>query len=239
MDDNVLIEAYIQKIDYWLPYPRKKKNSILKNIRAEVSEAIHDSGNSDPVIAYGDPYHIAKGLSLSQDWGMIPAGWGIRTFAFIIDAILVLSVCLIYLLFGFVLLFRIDINQALMITKLSEAFDILQSDLNLGTFLLLAIGLLFYVLGAFLIYSAYFIGLEKVYSTTLGKKLLGLYVVDNSGIRMTWKQSIIRNFTKLPGIIEFLPFDIILGMLKMERGQGEFQRATEILAEAVVVRSVI
>ena len=236
MDENVLLESYIQKINYWLPHQAKKKDPLLENIKVEVNEAIQDTGNPDPVIAYGDPYQIAKGLSLSQDWGMVPAGWGIRMLAFIIDAILISSICLIYLIVGFILIYRIDLTQVLMIEELSEVFDLLRSDLDLGTFLILAVGLLLYVLGATLIYSMYFIGLEKVYATTIGKKLLGLLVVDNSGIRLTWKQSVIRNFTKLPGIIEFLPFDIILGMLKMEKGQGDYQRATEILAEARVVR---
>jgi uncharacterized RDD family membrane protein YckC len=234
---NVLLESYIQEIDNWLPYPKKKKNRLLKNLRSEVIEAIQDTGNCDPVIAFGDPYQIAKGLSLSQDWGTKPAGWGIRTLAFMIDAILIASICLAYLILGFVIIFRIDLRQALTISELSEAFDLLRSDLELGSFLILAIVLLLYVLGAALIYSAYFVVLEKSYSITIGKKLLGLRVIDGSGIKLTWKQSIVRNFTKLPGIVEFLIFDIILGMLMMERGQGEYQRATEILAETIVVKS--
>jgi uncharacterized RDD family membrane protein YckC len=168
---------------------------------------------------------------------MVPAGWGIRTLAFMIDAVLVAITCIIYLIFGFVFFFRMNFTQILRITELSEAFELLQSNLNLGSFLILAVGLLFYVFGAVLIYSLYFIGLEKVYATTIGKKLFGLLVVDNSGIRLTWKQSILRNFTKLPGIIEFLPFDIILGIVKLERGRSAYQRATEILAEAIVIRS--
>jgi uncharacterized RDD family membrane protein YckC len=236
MNDNV--ESYIQKIDYWLPYQRKKKTSILKNVRVEVNEAIEDTGNSDPILAYGDPYQIAKALSLSQDWDTKVAGWGVRTLAFIIDVILIVSACLIYLLFGLVVLFRIDLTRVLRIRILSEAFDILRSELELGTFLILAVGLLFYVLGAAVIYSLYFIGLEKIYSTTIGKKLLRLLVIDESGVRLTWKQSIIRNFTKLPGIIEFLPFDTILGMLLVERGKEDYQRATDILAKTVVVRSI-
>ena len=63
-----------------MPYPRNKKAKILENLRAEVIEAIEDKKNADPVIAYGDPYQIAKGISLGQDWGMQPANWYIRTF---------------------------------------------------------------------------------------------------------------------------------------------------------------
>jgi uncharacterized RDD family membrane protein YckC len=236
-EKNNLLESYIQKIDYWLPYPKGKKKKLLENLKAEVIEAIQDSGNSDPVIAFGDPYQIAKGLSLSQDWGTKPGGWLDRIFAFMIDAILVVGFCLVYLMFGFVFIFRIDLNQALTISELSEAFDIFRGDLELGLFLLLAIVLLFYALGAAVIYSVYFIILEKSFSTTIGKKLLGLQAVDQSGVKLTWKQSIVRNFTKLPGIAEFLVFDIILGMMMTERGQGEHQKATDILAETIVVKN--
>jgi uncharacterized RDD family membrane protein YckC len=234
---SVKLTSYIEEIDSWLPYPKEKKKQLLENLREEVGEAIQDTGNFNPVIAYGDPYQIAKALSLSQDWGIKPAGWGIRTFAFMIDIILIVGCCLAYLIFGLIVIFRIDLNQALTINTLGEAFDQLRSDLDLGVFLILAILLLFYALGAALIYSAYFVILEKVYSTTIGKRILGLLVVDKSGIRLTWKQVILRNFTKFPGVAEFLVFDIILGMLKTESGQGEYQRATEILAEAIVVRN--
>ena len=236
-NEDVLLTSYIQKINSWLPYPKEKKFRLLENLKEEVNEAIQDTGNSDPVIAYGDPYQIAKALSLSQDWGTKPAGWGIRIFALLIDLVLVISFCFAYLIFGLIVLLKIDVSQALTISALSEAFDILQSDLDLGSFIILALILLFYALGAALIYSAYFIILEKVYSATIGKKILGLQVVDRSGIRLTWKQVILRNFTKFPGVVEFLVFDVIFGMLKAERGQGEYQRATEILAEAIVVRS--
>lgn len=236
--ENVLVENYIQEIDYWLPYPRKRKARLLENLRAEVLESIQDMENPDPIIAYGDPYQIAKGLGLSQDWGTKPCGWLLRTFAFMIDALLVVSICFAYLFIGFVIIFRIDLKQAFTISELSDAFDIIRSDLELGSFLILAVVLLLYVLGAVLIYSAYFIILEKSFSATVGKKLLGLQAVDRSGIKLTWKQSIVRNFTKLPGIAEFLIFDIILGMLMSERGEGEYQKGTDILAEAIVVKNM-
>ncbi|MHA2226239.1 MAG: RDD family protein [Candidatus Hodarchaeales archaeon] len=229
------ISSYIQEIDRLLPYSKEKKIPILKELRQEVQDTLQ-TDNRAPNIVYGSPHEVARNLSVSQDWGTTPAGWGIRAFAFIIDTILVASICLAYLIFGLVLIFRIDFTQALMISDLSEAFDILRSDLNLGSFLLLAVVLLFYVLGAVLIYSAYFVVLEKTYSTTIGKIFLGMRVVDVSGIKLTWKQAIVRNFTKLPGIAEFLPFDIILGMLMNERGQGEYQKATDILAETIVVK---
>lgn len=155
-----------------------------------------------------------------------------------IDALLVVSICFAYLFIGFVIIFRIDFNKIFTIGELSDAFDILRSDLELGSFLILAVVLLIYVLGVVVLYSAYFIVLEKSFSATIGKKLLGLQAIDRSGIKITWKQSIVRNFTKLPGIAEFLVFDIILGMLMMDKGQGEYQKATDILAETIVVKNM-
>ncbi len=234
--ENDLVELYIQKVDYWLPQPKEMVKQLLENLKEEVIESIQDKGNADPVVTYGDPYEVAKGLSLSQDWGLTPASWFIRFLAFIVDILLIVSVCLAYLLFGLVVILGINVQQALTISEISEAFEILRGDLEIASFLFLGLILLFYVFGAVIIYSAYFVFLEKSYSATIGKKIMGLQVVDISGVRLTWKQSFIRNLTKLPGIIEFLPFDIILGMLKMEKGQGGNQRGTELLADTIVVK---
>ncbi len=234
--ENELVESYIQKINSWLPQPKELLNRHLANLKEEVLEAIQDSGNPNPEVAYGDSYEIAKGVSLSQDWGLKPASWRLRFLAFVVDILLIVGACLAYLIFGLVVFFRINIQQALNINEFSEALDLLRSNLEIIPFLVSGFFLLFYGLGAIVLYSAYFVVLEKSYSGTIGKKLLGLLVVDISGVRLTWKQSIVRNFTKLPGIIEFLPFDIILGMLKMDRGHGESQKGTDFLAETIVVR---
>jgi len=229
------ISSYIQEIDRLLPYSKEKKKPILKELRQEVQDTLL-TDNRAPNLVYGSPHEVAKNLSVSQDWGTKPARWGIRTLAFAIDAILIVSICLTYLIIGFIIFLRIDLGQFLTFTGLDDAFELLQQDLDLGSFLILASLVLLYSLGAGIIYSAYFIVFEKVFSATIGKKLFGLQAVDSSGIRLTWKQAIVRNFTKLPGIAEFLVFDIILGMLMNEKGQGEYQKATDILAETIVVK---
>ena len=238
MSENKLsdpISSYIQEIDKLLPYSKETKKPVLNELRQEVQDALKND-NKAPHLVFGSPSEVAKNLSTSHDWKTTPARWGIRTLAFAIDGILIVGLCLLYLIFGFVLVLRIDLWQFLTITDLSKVFDELQSDLELGTFLILGLLGLFYALGAAIIYSAYFIVLEKIFSATIGKKVLGLQAVDVSGIRLTWKQAIVRNFTKLPGIAEFLVFDIILGMLMNERGRGEYQKATDILAETIVVK---
>jgi len=229
------ISSYIQEIDRLLPYSKEKKKPILKELRQEVQDTLQ-TDNRAPNLVYGSPHEVAKNLSVSQDWGTKPARWGIRTLAFVIDSILIVSICFLYLIFGFVIILGIDLWQFLTLTELGEVFEQFDQDLGLASFLISGFLILFYALGTLIIFFAYFIVFEKVFSATIGKKLLGLQTVDISGIRLTWKQAIVRNFTKLPGFVEFLPFDIILGMLMNERGQGEYQKATDILAETIVVK---
>ncbi|MHA2033555.1 MAG: RDD family protein [Candidatus Kariarchaeaceae archaeon] len=220
-EENESIDNYIQEIDNWLPYSINQKKPYLENVRMEVLEAIRDTNNSNPNIAYGDPYEIAKGLSLSQDWNRRSSGWLFRVYAFMIDVAIIVSLCFTYLLVGFVFIFGFELQQALNLENTTEATILL---------------FLIYVLGAFIIYSAYFIVLEKSYSCTLGKKILRLQAVDKSGVKLTWKQSIFRNITKLPGIVEFLVFDIILGVLFTKEGEERHGKATDILTETKIVR---
>lgn len=229
------ISSYIQEIDRLLPYSNEKKKPILKELRQEVQDTLQ-TDNRAPNLVYGSPHEVAKNLSVSKDWGTTPAGWGIRILAFVIDSILIVSICLLYLIFGFVIVLGIDPWQFLTLNELGEVFEQFDQELGIGLFLILGFLALLYALGTVIIFTAYFIVFERLFSATIGKKLFGLQAVDISGIRLTWKQAIVRNFTKLPGIIEFLPFDMILGMLMNERGQGEYQRATDILAETIVVK---
>ena len=61
------------------------------------------------------------------------------------------------------------------------------------------------------IYSAV---VESVYSTTLGKKVLGFFVASIDG-PMNFSKSIIRNTPKMFWFI-FLPFDVLIGLCFME-----------------------
>jgi uncharacterized RDD family membrane protein YckC len=73
---------------------------------------------------------------------------------------------------------------------------------------------------------------ERYFSTTLGKKLLGLIVSDHSGIRITWSQAITRNLSKaIPGLI--LPELIIRKYIETDK----FQRPLDRVAETIVVKN--
>ncbi len=79
---------------------------------------------------------------------------------------------------------------------------------------------------------------EGLFSTTQGKKLFNLTVVDESGIKVKWSQVIIRNITKLGFSSQFLVFDLILGLIleKQYPEKTQKQRGMDRLAETVVMK---
>ena len=208
------IEFYIQKISKLLPYPRSVKNSILESLEQDIVEAMKDTSNPDPVEVFGDPYTVAKNLSQSKDWGTSPVGFGIRTVAYWIDFFLSLIACIILIIPS---VFIIGPN---VVYETNPIMFIIE-------FVLLILGL---ISGIF-IFFCYPVLLEGLFSTTIGKKLFGLIVIDVSGIRITWKQAIIRNLPKTQA--EFLFFDVLIGKYMQKTNN---QRALDQVAETLVVR---
>ena len=78
----------------------------------------------------------------------------------------------------------------------------------------------------FFVLISYFFYMEPKFGTTIGKKIFHMRVIDENGIKITLKQSLVRNFVKIQG--EFLPFDILFGWIMRDQEQEGFQRATEI-----------
>jgi uncharacterized RDD family membrane protein YckC len=237
MKDYDTIDLYIKEISQLLPYPSSQKKDKLKELRIDVQAAVEDSDIKDPSVAFGSPRDVAKKFSQSQDWGTERAGWWSRFFAWLIDATIMFLFALIYGLGGIIILLSLFVPVEEIIDLLNKPWDIsLQLDLPLGeTVLFLA--LLFFLIGTvFMVYSGYTIALEFYFAATIGKKLLRLYVVDESGIKITWYQAIIRNLSKITG--GFLPVDLIIGMIleKQDLGKTMKQRGLDILAETIVVK---
>ncbi len=209
------IDGYIKEIGAFLPYPEKRKIPVLEELRKDVQDAM-GSEKRPPSVVFGSPIEVAKNLSIAQDWGTKPAGWGTRGLASIIDFAATLGIFIIFVIAQLVLSdFQID---EIRWHTMEIPFD----------FLFVGIPIVGFMLG-------YFIVLEKTYSTTIGKRLLGLIVVDESGINITWTQSLIRNFTKVPFLTSFLPFDILFGVLS-EKTRGRKQRVLDFVAGTKVIQ---
>ena len=208
------IEAYIKKVDQLLPYEAQVKHAALVTLRVDITEALKDAVDADPVKTFGDPYEVAKDLSAGQHWAEKRAGYFIRTLAYLIDffASFVLG-------FGIVILgvipFYLGITYG----------NVVLGVIGFGLFFMSVIGFIAMIEG-------YFILLEGLFSTTLGKKLFHLKTVDQSGIRISWNQAIVRNVSKLNGT--FLVFDVLIGKYFQKTHR---QRALDTIAQTIVIKT--
>lgn len=209
------IDGYIKEISDLLPYPNNQKTPVLEELRKDVQDAM-ESEKRPPSVVFGSPKEVAKNISFAQDWGYKNASWLVRFVAFIIDIILTLGVFVSFAVLRFL------ISESEM-----TYWYLWHKDFTFG-FLFVSIPVIAFLL-------SYFVIMEKSYSTTLGKRLLGLTVVDESGIRITWNQSLIRNFTKVPVLTTFLPFDLLFGILS-EKTQGRKQRVLDFVAGTNVIQ---
>lgn len=218
--DLITLNKYIEEVSRLLPYSRTEKQPVLDDLQDDLQEAVHSDPTQDLYTTFGSPREVARNLSKSHDWNIRPAGWIVRTLAFLVDFLILLVLAFTSIITGLVSLSN-TIN-----------FD----KVELFEFIILFSVLGFIGLSPVIIMFLYFVVSEKLWATTIGKWVFKLRTVDVSGIKPTWKQVIIRNFTKFQG--EFLPFDIIIGMLmEKEKGTpGRYQRATDILVDTMVVR---
>ena len=209
------IDGYIKEISDLLPYPDNQKTRVLEELRKDVLDAM-GSEKRPPSVVFGAPIEVAKNISFARDWGYKNASWQLRFLAFGID---------LFLTMGVVAMFAL--------------IRILTSDTEMTYWYFwhkdFSFGFLFIVIPVVAFLLSYFVIMEKSYSTTLGKRLLGLTVVDESGIRITWAQSLIRNFTKVPVLTTFLPFDFLLGIIS-EKTQGRKQRVLDFVAGTNVIQ---
>jgi uncharacterized RDD family membrane protein YckC len=210
------IDGYIKEISDLLPYPNSQKTPVLEELRKDVLDAMK-SEKRPPSVVFGAPKEVAKNISFARDWGYKNASWQLRFLAFIIDIFITMGVVAIFALIR------------LLTSDTDTYWYFWHKDFSFG--------FLFIVIPVVAFLFSYFVIMEKSYSTTLGKRLLGLTVVDESGIRITWTQSVIRNFTKVPILTSFLPFDFLLGILS-EKTQGRKQRVLDFVAGTNVIQKL-
>ena len=240
MEDTIV--KYITQIDRLLPYSNYKKEEVLEELKLDLEATMKDSYAKTPSAAFGTPRDVAKNLSLSQDWGTERAGWGRRIIAFGIDVTIQFTIIAIYFLTGFFFLLSMfmtsdEINQLLKDAFIEGAASF-NPEFTVFEFLIFFGFLMFLTASSGLFLLCYSVILERYFSKTIGKKIFGLMVVDESGIRISWQQAIIRNLTKIFVGTEFLLFDTILGIVleKQDPEKTRKQRGLDILAETIVVK---
>ncbi len=230
------IDLYIDEVSQYLPYSKEKKQDALDELRIDVQSAMNDSEGEVPSSVFGSPRDVALNVSQGNDWHYERARWTTRFFAWLIDFIAELVLVIAFLSVGLlVLIFTIIPLDDLMTEFTNWESGIVDFSLQ-GVLLLVYISILTII--TVIIFVGYNVVLEYYYGSTIGKKLFHLVVVDQTGIRITWKQAIIRNFSKVFIIEEFLPVDVILGMIleRFDPEKTKSQRGLDILAETIVVK---
>lgn len=246
---NNIVDQYIKQLDGLLPYPKYKKEGILEEFRIDAQLAMKDSNEVDPYAVFGAPRDVAKNLSQGYDWGTQRASWKSRTLAFLIDIMIKITffiIAAVGLFFIFLALFPDEavlrwFNQSgdspYLFWNPEEGWGawVIEEGLTLTQGIIVLILLLFFLGSCIFFLAAYEVILERIFSQTIGKKVLGLMVVDQSGIRITWTQAVIRNLSK---IFDLLLLDVVLGMIleKQNPEKTQKQRGMDILAETIVVK---
>lgn len=233
------IDGYMTEVQRFIPYSEDKIQEALKELQIDV-EAAMGEGKS-PSAEFGSPRDVALNLTESHpDWYAKRASWWTRLAAFLIDLFIETVLLVIYLGGGFFLIIAFVMPYDELVQEFnrwgSETFNMI--ELLTPTNILLIAIISFLTITTMLIILGYNIALEYYLGATIGKKLFNLLVVDQVGVRITWKQAIIRNFSKILISEELLPFDVVLGMIlqKMNPEKTKNQRGLDILAETIVIK---
>lgn len=97
----------------------------------------------------------------------------------------------------------------------------------------LELGLALYFVTSFLVQYGYMLVLEAVWSgQTVGKRVMGLRVVQDTGVRVTMQHSLLRNLVRL---VDNLPIFYLVGGVVALFSENH-QRLGDILAGTIVVR---
>ncbi|MFW6206486.1 MAG: RDD family protein [Gemmatimonadota bacterium] len=192
------IDRYVQEVLERLPPTATGRARIERDLRAHLREATDASGfPREAVREMGPVEETAAGYAESLD--LTPVSLADRTGAFLVD------VGLGALLSGLVLLI---------------GPGALGNGLGMGLLILLAA-----VAGAMAL--LYFPVLEERYGQTLGKRLFGICVARDDGLRPELWRTVVR---RLPLFFEFFLLDALFAPFTEKR-----QRAFDIVAGTIVV----
>lgn len=210
------VETYVDRVMGHVPRALPERSRIELEVRAHLTESL-EAGRSEAeaVNHMGPPEEVAR--SFLAEVEMPLAGLGRRAAAFLIDMTLGLAVLAPAVLLPLAAGPGLEALAAM--GPAGEAADVAQL-LWPAIFVVL---LLTTIVGSFL----YFPVLEHLYGQTLGKWLLGIAVVRESGLRVGLLPAVVR---RLPLFFEFFWLDALFAPFSEKR-----QRAFDMVAKTVVV----
>lgn len=195
------VDDYISSVLNNMPAATPNRSQIATELRGHIAERMaHGQSLNDVLRQLGDPVHLAA--SYLSAVPLVSASLGRRAAAKVIDILLSVAVMAPV---GFVVtrLFGLDLRAAF-------------------PFILLAC-----LVGGSFLFAFYTIIAEQVAGYTVGKHLLGIRVVDESGARIGLGQSIVR---QLPMFLQVFWIDVMFTLFTDRK-----QRAFELLSKTRTV----
>jgi uncharacterized RDD family membrane protein YckC len=206
-EDIMTGDLYIQSVINQIPAEMPLRDQIAMELRAHVAERIAQGQPLDEILRQlGDPSHLAESYLASVP--LTAATLFSRLVAKLIDAGIV---CLI-------------VGAVAAVLWLSAGSRVLGPDVF--PWLPVVCGL-----GAVFGYAGYTIFAEYHYGRTIGKKLMGIRVVQESGTRITLGQAALR---QLPFFFQFFFIDALFALFT-EKRQRAFELLTKTRAVAVLL----
>jgi uncharacterized RDD family membrane protein YckC len=203
------IEDYVGAVMGHVPRAYAERGQIELDLRSHLLDLVEAGESEEAAVArMGPPEDVARGYL--ADLPLEYASRLRRSGAFLVDMALGVVVLTPLLLLLHRLLLGADVPWDPVPTVAVFVF-------------LAAIGLAAPVMGLL-----YFLPMEAVYGRTLGKWLLGMCVVRDSGTRMRWGAAFLR---RIPFYFDIFWLDAIFALFTQKR-----QRAFDLVAGTVVVR---
>ena len=193
-------DDYVDRVLAWLPLGTPNRHQIAMELRGHIVERLAGGQSLDAALGQlGDPLALAE--SYLSAVPLVSASFWSRALAKIVDIALILVVMIPLLCVAF-------------LTTPREVMPVL---------------LFIVITGAAIATGLYLTVAEARYGHTLGKRLLGLKVVRESGARISFGQAVVR---QLPMFLQMYWIDVLFALFT-ERSQ----RAFEMLSKTRVVTS--
>lgn len=212
------INEYARQVMDFIPSAHPERDRIELDLRAHLEETVAELEGS-PSAAFdrmGDPREVA--LAYLAEIPVRYAGVGRRVLAFFIDMLVGLAVFGTVAGMGLLIFGLLAVGEEL--TKTGPP------QMTMASLVVVGAG---FVASLALLSIAYFPVLEWRFGQTLGKYLLGIYVVGEDGLRPSLPATIVR---RIPFFLEFFWIDAIVAFFT-ERNQ----RAFDLVARTVVVET--
>lgn len=219
------VDEYVRAVDQQLPRWLPERRSLVADVRSHLADRLETGASEAELTAQLEPpadYAAALVAHLRFE----PAPHGRRIGAFLIDAALGIPVVIIVFL-AMSLIMGVFVNG--WPADMPRLWWHAVGPMITSSLLLLLVAIAGTLAASALVMSiVYFPVVEAVWGTTVGKKLMGLGVIAENGMRVGWLKAIVR---RIPFYFEFFLLDAVFALFTRRR-----QRAFDLVSRTLVVR---